>query len=148
MVHLEDAPAAVFLQFSALGLHPGQRIKVIESDEPRIVFTDDAETHVLAPILAGNIFVTAAAKVTVETTIDRLTALPLGRSAVVHKLDDALQGFTRRRLLDLGLTPGTDITAQYAGFLGDPVAFRVRGSLIALRRDQARHVLIRTNDHD
>ena len=148
IVHLEDEPEAVFLQIAALGLHPGQRIKVIESDEQRIVFTDNAETHVLAPILAGNIFVTAAAEVTTPTTIDRLTALPLGRSAVVHKLDDALQGFTRRRLLDLGLTPGTDITAQYAGFLGDPVAFRVRGSLIALRRDQARHVLIRTNDHD
>ncbi len=147
IVHLEDEPEAVFLQIAALGLHPGQQIKVIEADEQRIVFTDDSDTHVLAPILAGNIFVTAVAEVTTPTTIDRLTALPLGRSAVVHKLDDALQGFTRRRLLDLGLTPGTDIKAQYRGFLGDPVAFRVRGSLIALRRDQARHVLIRTNDH-
>jgi DtxR family Mn-dependent transcriptional regulator len=144
IVHLEDEPAAIFSQIAALGLRPGQRIKVIESDEDRIVFTDDSETHVLAPVLAGNIFVVAAEPLGDAMSIGRLTTLKPGRCAVVHRLDDALRGFTRRRLLDLGLTPGAAITAEYASFLGDPVAFRVRGSLIALRREQARHVLIRT----
>jgi Fe2+ transport system protein FeoA len=59
-----------------------------------------------------------------------------------------LQGLTRRRLLDLGLTPGAKITAEYASFLGDPMAFRVRGSLIALRREQAGHVFVRTSNGD
>jgi DtxR family Mn-dependent transcriptional regulator len=153
IVHLEDEPAAVFDQIAALGLRPGQRIKVIEANEQRIVFSDEIETHVLAPILAGNIFVTAAEPTTVSIAIDRLTTLAPGRSAIVEALDDALQGFTRRRMLDLGLTPGARIRAEYASFLGDPMAFRVRGSLVALRRDQARHVLIRPNgnaeqDHD
>jgi DtxR family Mn-dependent transcriptional regulator len=129
IVHLEDEPAAIFSQIAALGLRPGQRIKVIEADEDRIVFTDDVETHVLAPVLVS---------------IDRLSTLEPGHHAVIHQLDDTLQGLTRRRLLDLGLTPGASVTAEYASFLGDPVAFRVRGSLIALRREQARHVLIRT----
>jgi DtxR family Mn-dependent transcriptional regulator len=145
IVHLEDEPAAIFSQIAALGLQPGLRVKVIEADEHRIVFTDHAETHVLAPVLAGNIFVVAAEPVGEPATIDRLTALEPGRCAVVHRLDEALRGFTRRRLLDLGLTPGAEIRAEYASFLGDPVAFRVRGSLIALRRDQARHVLVRAD---
>jgi Fe2+ transport system protein FeoA len=96
-------------------------------------------------VVAGNIFVIAAEPDGEPATIDRLTALEPGRSAVVHRLEEALQGFTRRRLLDLGLTPGAEIQTEYASFLGDPVAFRVRGSLIALRREQARHVLVRTD---
>ncbi len=145
IVHLEDEPAAIFSQIAAEGLRPGQRIKVLEANEHRIVFADDAETHVLAPIVAGNIFVIAAEPDGEPATIDRLTALEPGQSGVVHRLDAALQGFTRRRLLDLGLTPGAEIRAEFASFLGDPVAFRVRGSLIALRRDQARHVLVRAD---
>jgi Fe2+ transport system protein FeoA len=72
--------------------------------------------------------------------------LKLGGQAVVHGLDDTLQGYTRRRMLDLGLTTGASVTAEYAGFLGDPVAYRVRGALVALRREQAEHVLVRTSD--
>jgi DtxR family Mn-dependent transcriptional regulator len=144
IVHLEDEPATIFSQIAALGLRPGQRIKVIEADEHRIVFADDTQTHVLAPVLAGNIFVVAAGPVAEAVSIGRLTDLEPGRRAVVHRLDDTLRGLTRRRLLDLGLTPGATITTEFASFLGDPVAFRVRGSLIALRREQARHVLIRT----
>jgi DtxR family Mn-dependent transcriptional regulator len=145
IVHLEDEPEAIFSQIAAEGLRPGQRIKVIEADEHRIVFADDGDTHVLAPVVAANIFVIAAEPDGEQAPIDRLTALEPGRSGIVHRLDDALQGFTRRRLLDLGLTPGAEITTEFASFLGDPVAYRVRGSLIALRRDQARHVLVRAD---
>lgn len=146
IVHLEDEPPAIFSQIAAQRLRPGQRIKVIEADEQRIVFTDDAETYVLAPVVAANIFVVGAKPVGLTTPIVELTALPPGCCATVHKLDDALRGFTRRRLLDLGLTPGATIKAEYASFLGDPMAFQVRGSLIALRRDQAQHVLIQADD--
>ena len=146
IVHLEDEPQAVFSQIAAEGLRPGQRIRVLESDDTRIVFADNSETHVLAPVVAGNIFVAAADPIAVAQAIELLTSLVPGASAIVYKLDDVLQGFTRRRLLDLGLTPGAEITAEYSSFLGDPMAFRVRGSLIALRRQQAQHILIRTND--
>ena len=145
IVHLEDEPQAGFSQIVAEGLRPGQRIRVIEADDTRIVFADDFETHVLAPVVAGHIFVAAADPIDISSAIEPLTSLAPGASATVHKLDDVLQGFTRRRLLDLGLTPGAAITAEYSSFLGDPRAFRVRGSLIALRRQQAQHVLIQAN---
>ena len=54
-----------------------------------------------------------------------------------------VDGDQRRRLMDLGLIPGTEVTAELVSPLGDPVAYRVRGSLIALRRDQARLIVIR-----
>jgi len=43
----------------------------------------------------------------------------------------------RRRLLDLGLVPGTVVEAELASLGRDPTAYRIRGALIALRRAQA-----------
>jgi len=145
IVHLEDEPAAVFSQIAAEGLRPGQPVRLIEADARRLVFTDETDTYILAPVIAANIFVVAAEPVVVEEAICPLTALRLGQKAIVHRLDDALRGYTRRRLLDLGLTPGAEIAAEYSAFLGDPTAFRIRGSLVALRRDQAAQVLVRTD---
>jgi Fe2+ transport system protein FeoA len=53
------------------------------------------------------------------------------------------QGLERRRLLDLGIVPGTRITAELRSPLSDPVAYRVRGALIALRLSQAAQIEVR-----
>lgn len=71
----------------------------------------------------------------------RLSDLRSGETGVVLRLE--VDGDQRRRLMDLGLIPGTEVTAELVSPLGDPVAYRVRGSLIALRRDQARLIVIR-----
>ncbi|HAY83830.1 MAG TPA: hypothetical protein DCY42_02590 [Chloroflexi bacterium] len=44
--------------------------------------------------------------------------------------------------MDLGLLPGTLVEAEISSPLGDPVAYRVRDSLIALRREQARCIQV------
>ena len=41
------------------------------------------------------------------------------------------------RLLDLGLTPGEEVTVTNAAPLGDPLIVRVRGALLALRKREA-----------
>lgn len=146
IVHLEDEPPAIFAQIAAVGLQPGQTIWVVEADARRIVLTDGEETHVLAPVVAANVFVVPLDVAEPPVARRRLTSLATGQQATVHSLDDALQGFTRRRLLDLGLTPGVGIRAELRGCFRDPVAYRVRGSLIALRRDQAEHVRIEVAD--
>jgi len=51
-------------------------------------------------------------------------------------------GLERRRMMDLGMVPGTIILAEMCSPLGDPIAYRVRGALVALRREQAELVLI------
>ncbi len=142
IVHLEDEPVDIFAQIVATGLSIGQRIKVIESNERRIVLTDQLQTHILAPIVAANVFLEESDHAKIQAPSEKLTTLQPGQSAKVQSLDNTLQGYTRRRLLDLGLTKGTHISAEYRSFLGDPIAYKVRGSLIALRRDQAEHVLI------
>jgi len=42
----------------------------------------------------------------------------------------------------LGVVKGTEITAEMASAAGDPVAYLIRGALIALRRGQAEWVLV------
>jgi DtxR family Mn-dependent transcriptional regulator len=49
----------------------------------------------------------------------------------------------RRRLLDLGVVPGTLVRAELASLSGDPVAYRIRGAMIALRREQADLIYVR-----
>ncbi len=51
-----------------------------------------------------------------------------------------LQGPLRRRLLDLGLTEGTEIRCLGRSPLGDPSAYWVRGAALALRRADCRRI--------
>lgn len=69
-----------------------------------------------------------------------LDMLKMGESAVVTKLNNL--DTERRRLLDLGILPGTRIENVMPSPLGDPVAYRVRSSTIALRRAQAQLIEI------
>ncbi|MDN5327115.1 MAG: ferrous iron transport protein [Moorella sp. (in: firmicutes)] len=53
------------------------------------------------------------------------------------------RGLARRRLLDLGLVPGTRVEVLRRSPGGDPTAFWVRGTTIALRREEGRQVLVK-----
>ena len=69
-----------------------------------------------------------------------LDQLPLGNTAIVSGL--AFSGNKARRMRDLGFVPGAPVSALQAAPWGDPVAYGVRGAVIALRREDARRVLI------
>ncbi len=47
------------------------------------------------------------------------------------------------RLADLGFTEGTGVDCLYKSPAGDPAAYRVRGTVIALRREDAARVEVR-----
>ncbi len=49
----------------------------------------------------------------------------------------------RRRLLDLGFTPGADVRIARAAPMGDPVEARLRGYSLTLRREDARLITLR-----
>lgn len=76
-------------------------------------------------------------------TLDRLRK---GQQAIVTRVKS--RGPERRRLLDLGLLPGTEIRVEMGNPLGDPIAYQVRGSVIALRNAQARNVEITIQEED
>lgn len=70
-----------------------------------------------------------------------LKDLPPGKKGTVESL--AIRGAARRRMLDLGLTSGTAVEALHKSPSGDPVAYWIRGTVIALRGEDAGRVLIR-----
>ncbi len=81
---------------------------------------------------------------TTATAERRLSELRTGERAYVTRID--LDGPQRRRLMDLGLVPGTVVSVEFASPLGDPRSYRVRQALIALRNEQAHHVVVRPVD--
>lgn len=149
IVHLEDEPALAYEQILAAGLHLGQEVRLLERTSQRVVLSDGENEYRLAPAVASNVYVAALSeRERVRPTAIRLSDLPHGRRAEIVALDPAVQGFTRRRFLDLGLTPGAAIHAELGNFFGDPRAYRVRGTLIALRKDQAERIWVKTETQE
>ena len=70
-----------------------------------------------------------------------LTELKHGESGILERLD--LPEDDARRLMELGFLPGHAITPGHSAPGGDPRVFRVDGSEVALRRDTARHLILR-----
>ena len=69
-----------------------------------------------------------------------LDHLPTGSSARISSLN--ADGIRRRRLMDLGFVPGACVTALQPGPWGDPVAYGIRGAVIALRNEDAAGIYI------
>jgi DtxR family Mn-dependent transcriptional regulator len=145
IVHIEDEPPEVFAQILAQGLAPGMTVVVADSAPARLVLEAEEAEHVLAPVVAANISVRDAPVGKPAPAFERLTQLKVGQQARVLRLDDACQGLTRRRFLDLGITPGVRIEPVLQSAFGEPTAYRVRDTLIALRHEQSDLILIETN---
>jgi ferrous iron transport protein A len=69
-----------------------------------------------------------------------LDKLPVGRSGKVRKI--TALGNARRRMLDLGMIYDTTIESLRKSPAGDPVAYQIRGAVIALRSEEASKVLV------
>ncbi len=69
-----------------------------------------------------------------------LDELPLGGSCRVTRID--AKGSFMRRMQDLGITSGTKITALHKSIYGDPVAYCIRGAVIALRKEDAKNISV------
>lgn len=139
VVHVEDEPEIVYAQLVAAAIHPGMVVRVVESTPERVRFLSQGDEHVLAPIVAVNVSVAPLPEPApaAEPGAETLARLEPGEAAAVVSLSPACRGAERRRFLDLGILPGTDITAELRSPSGDPTAYRIRGALIALRREQA-----------
>lgn len=69
-----------------------------------------------------------------------LDYLPVGQEGRVTSL--ASSGIQHRRMLDLGLIQGTRVRALQKSPSGDPVAYFIRGAVIALRKEDAQKIMI------
>ena len=70
----------------------------------------------------------------------RLSELKPGERGIISKVtgDRAL----RRRLLDMGLTRGTEITVVRRAPLGDPIEFLLKGYNLSLRKKESENVYV------
>lgn len=70
-----------------------------------------------------------------------LYELPLNKVGIIDNLN--CNGNIRRRLLDLGLVNGTKIVPVFKSPSGDPTAFEVRKTLIALREEDSKFISLK-----
>lgn len=70
-----------------------------------------------------------------------LNKMPLNSCGEIDSLD--FKGDLRRRFLDLGFTVGSKVVSAFKSPSGDPVAYIVRGTVIALRNSDAEKIIIR-----
>ena len=71
-----------------------------------------------------------------------LSDLALGRVATVRGIDGT-RAF-RRRLLEMGLVPGTEVRVVTIAPLGDPLQIEVRGGQWSIRRAEAAQIVVDT----
>ena len=70
-----------------------------------------------------------------------LYELPLNKVGTVDNLN--CNGNIRRRLLDLGLVRGTKITPVFKSPSGDPTAYEIRKTVIALRKEDSKLIKLK-----
>lgn len=69
----------------------------------------------------------------------KLSELKVGESATIDSFTDK---HTSLKLLEMGCTPGEVVKLDYIAPLGDPIAIRVSGYLLSLRKSEASTVLV------
>ena len=69
-----------------------------------------------------------------------LEAIPAGRKGRLVEL--ALEPAESQRLMEMGMTPGTDVLVLKRAPLGDPIEIVVRGGHLSIRKDVARAITV------
>ena len=150
IVHLEDEPREIYDALLDDGLVLGGRLEVVARTDRGVRVRTGGREWTLDPVVARNISVRQLPPGERAEPV-RLTLLDVarGETARVVEISGACQGTQRRRLLDLGVVRGTEITPELVSAAGDPVAYRIRGALIALRETQASWIAVeRIENHD
>jgi DtxR family transcriptional regulator, Mn-dependent transcriptional regulator len=146
VLHVEDEPAVAYEGLLAAGVVPGLAVDVVGADEsaegpPRFHVRIRGVERALTAVEAANVTVEPLPPGRVAPGRRRtLAEARVGEGVRVLGIAPSCQGPQRRRLLDLGAVPGTVIVPELVSASGDPVAYRIRGAVIALRRHQAEWV--------
>ena len=73
--------------------------------------------------------------------VKKLSEFAIGESGVILKIGG--EGRIRRRLFDMGVTPGAEVYLRKKAPLGDPIEIAIRGYELTLRKAEAAHVEIK-----
>ena len=75
-----------------------------------------------------------------KPSIVSLKSLSDGESGIVERIE--LTGATKRRLIEMGLTPGTRVGVLKRAPLGDPIEILLRGFSLTIRGEDAEKILV------
>ncbi len=135
VLHVTDEPAPLFAQLAAMGLTPGATLEVVGEQEDYLSLEVEGESMRLAPSVAEHVHVSPAPA--------RPVALgELAPGSRAHVVETRGKGRHQRRMLDMGLVPGAEVSVLRSAPLGDPVEYRVKGAAISMRRSDANTVLV------
>ncbi len=143
IVHVEDEPESVYEAILKFGFHIGDTMKIESKKGNSIQLISDGSTLMIPFDVAKNITVANIPMEAYKEDICRLSKLNIGEQAEIIGLSKECRGINRRRLLDLGFVPNTKISIQMESPMKEPKAFLIFNTLIALRKEQADHILIK-----
>lgn len=146
LAHVEDEPEAVYQRLVVAGFAAGMRLRLQEKHASGVRVNLEGKVLDLGAEEAANL---ECAPAELDQSLEgarpvlRLSAVAPGERVEVDALTSACRGAERRRLLDLGMVPGSVVTVDFAGAFSSPRAYRVRGSVIGLRKEQADRIIVR-----
>jgi ferrous iron transport protein A len=73
-------------------------------------------------------------------SMKKASELNFGERAIISDVDNSHPSF--RRLLEIGFTPGQEIELVNSSAFNDPLAFALRGTLIAIRKHEADCIIL------
>lgn len=130
-----------------MGLHPGAEIEVISTTPGGSVIVAIQNNRIgVDGGMAKKIAVSSdraaiqnqkQMKTNTSKTLKDLEVGAKGKVTQYEKTDDKQKKTYRRKLLAMGLTPGTEFSVSRIAPLGDPVEILVRGFKLSLRKDEA-----------
>lgn len=144
IIHIEDEPKFIYSELLAQELFPGKELLIVEKFSDKIKFACDGEERNISPMLANN--VTVEPIETLEFINEKgmnLADLKEGEIGEIIKLSMNCRGQQRRRLLDFGIVPGAKVRVLMKSPLNDPIAYLVKDTIVALRKNQAELILIK-----
>jgi len=134
VIQIEDEPPAVYAALIRKNIHLDVYIEIKKIEKSRFHLFVDGKEQIISSILARNITVVLAPEEReIKKPLKSLSDLKTGEKAEVVSISRACRGTQRRRLMDLGIVPGTIISMEMISAGGDPKAFNVRGAILALR---------------
>jgi len=143
ITHIEDEPKSIYEQLVVLGLYPGMQVYITDMSEHKITFAADGDECTLTPLFAAQITVEKLSGVKPKTQRPQLLSeLNIGDQAEVAGISANLRGQQRRRLMDLGIVPGSHISVVMKSASGDPIGYRVMGTTVGIRKNQADLVFV------
>ena len=147
ITHVEDDDKRLFIEIADKGLTKDSVIFITYVDNLSIKFRYEGEhfTLPIAALEAINMEPVDDKDPAIEAGRDvyRLIHLEPGKTVQIVGLSPSCRGALRRRLLDLGFVKGSNVSIDMPSPMGNPIAYIVRGTAIALRHDQAAYILVK-----